>query len=158
MTKSKKKSVSKIFVLIFLVVFLIGSCVAVVYFFPDIKDYIVSMQQQSELQDEINALLPDKDPDSIIIPDDATPEEKAELKEEIEYWSVVHAFREKLSKSKGVGSSYHVVEIKSITCSEEHLFFEVSAYFVGSNEEKKKALVRFAIQQSMTNLDLIGRS
>ena len=71
------------------------------------KEEIVYEYFESEkLHHEIKNDEPDVDPDSIVIPEDATEEEKAKLKQEKAYWETVQTIKDGLAGEHVVINSY----------------------------------------------------
>ena len=56
-------------------------------------------EEEKKLEEDIKNDKPDKDPEDIVIPDNATKEEKEKLQEEKDYWSIVKQIKSRLEDS-----------------------------------------------------------
>lgn len=132
--------------IVFLVIFIlvVGIIAVGIYFRHDIADFFQEIGKKMEISDEISRLIPDKNPDSIVIPEDATEEEKSNLQQERLYWQIVRAFKTKVVQKDP--SHYSVVEIRMITRRENRLYFETLCYCDSDQRGKVKLPVRYSIE------------
>ncbi len=125
-------------------ILIVGIIVVAIYFRHDIADFFQEIGNRMEISDEISRLIPDKNPDSIVIPEDATEEEKSNLQQERLYWQIIRAFKTKVVQKAPF--YYSVVEIWMITRRENRLYFETLCYCDSDQRGKVKLPVRYSIE------------